>query len=122
MLNNATWSMLNETEKALLREIEPKQLTKLDEDGLSELHDRIRRARKKYNKLYQRRAAAQVVEDRSRKKAQAQHSLSILKAEAFEEALAIVSEELAKAARASAEALKAEHDALAEESNDGGSE
>ncbi|HTN99910.1 MAG TPA: hypothetical protein VL068_04475, partial [Microthrixaceae bacterium] len=113
MLDNSTWSMLNEAEKALLREVEPKRLAKLDEDGLSELHNRIRRARKKYNKLYKRRAAAQVIEDGSRKKAQAQHSRSIAKAEAFEEALAIVSEELAKAARASEKALKEERLAMA---------
>jgi hypothetical protein len=122
MLNNATWSMLNETEKALLREVEPKRLAKLDEDGLSDLHDRIRRARKKYNKLYQRRAAAQVSEDASRKKAQAQHSRSIAKAEAFEDALAIVSRELAKAARASAKTLKEERLAMARGSKGQGSD
>ena len=46
-MNNAIWGMLNETEKALLREVEPKRLNKLDEDGLANLHDLIRRARDK---------------------------------------------------------------------------
>ena len=35
-MKNAIWGMLNETEKALLREVEPKRLNKLDEDGLAD--------------------------------------------------------------------------------------
>ena len=50
-MKNAIWGMLNETEKALLREVESKRFNKLDEDGFAELHDRIRRARRKYTKL-----------------------------------------------------------------------
>ena len=57
-MNNAVWAMLNETEKALLREAEPKALATLDEDALLTLHDRIRRARNTYSKLYRRRASA----------------------------------------------------------------
>ena len=53
-------SMLNETEQALVREVEPKRLGKLDEDELIELHTRVRRARNKYTKLYRQRAAKQV--------------------------------------------------------------
>lgn len=118
-MKNATWGMLNETEKALLREVEPKRLEKLDEDGLSELHDRIRRARRKYTKLYRRRAAAQVTEDSSRKKAHAQHARTVSKAEAFEDALATVSEALGRAARASAKELKAERLEAARSVKDG---
>ena len=107
-MKNAIWGMLNETEKALLREVEPKRLNKLDEDGLAELHDRIRRARRKYTKLYRRRASEQVDKDASRKKAHQQHARTVTKAEAFEDALAIVSDKLARAARDSAEELKQE--------------
>ena len=107
-MKNAIWGMLNETEKALLREVEPKRLNKLDEDGLAELHDRIRRARRKYTKLYRRRASEQVDKDASRKKAHQQHARTVTKAEAFEDALAIVSDKLARAARDSAEELKHE--------------
>lgn len=112
-VNQATWAMLNETEKALLRQVEPKPLRELDEDGLVELHDRIRRARTKYTKLYRRRAGEQVVDDGSRTRAHAAHARTAAKAEAFEGALATVSRQLAKAARASEEALKAERIAAA---------
>ena len=106
-------SMLNETEKALLRSAEPKQLNRLDEDGLAELHDRIRRARNKYSKLYRRRAGAQVKSDRSRKQASAAHAKAARKAEGFEDALARVSNALASAAATAAEELKAERLAAA---------
>ena len=76
-MNNAIWGMLNETEKALLREVEPKRLNKLDEDGLANLHDLIRRARRKYTKLYRRRASEQVSIDSSRKKAHLQHARTV---------------------------------------------
>jgi hypothetical protein len=33
-MNNATWAMLNETEKALLRDAEPAAAATLDEDAL----------------------------------------------------------------------------------------
>ena len=107
-MKNAIWGMLNETEQALLREVEPKRLNSLDEDGLAELHDRIRRARRKYTKLYRRRASEQVAKDASRKKAHQQHARTVTKAEAIEDALAVVSDKLARAARDSAEELKQE--------------
>jgi hypothetical protein len=106
-------SMLNETEKGLLRAAEPKALKKLDEDGLAELHDRIRRARNKYSKLYRRRAGAQVKSDRARKQASASHAKTSRKAEGFEDALARVSTALAAEAAKSAESLKAERLAAA---------
>lgn len=119
-MKNAVLEMLNETEQALLREVEPKRLKKLDEDGLAELHDRIRRARRKYTKLYRRRASEQVGKDGSRKKAHAQHARTVTKAEAFEEALATVSEALAKEARSSAQALKQERLDAAQAQKSGG--
>jgi hypothetical protein len=105
--------MLNETEKELLRAAEPKALRKLDEDGLSELHDRIRRARNKYSKLYRRRAGAQVKSDRARKQASASHAKTSRKAEGFEDALARVSTALAAEANKAATALKDERLAAA---------
>src|SRR5262245_52864629 len=106
--------MLHDTEKALLREGERPALAQLDEDELLDLHDRVRRARKKYATLYRRRAGAQVKADADRAKAHAQHARTAAKAEAFEDALARVSQALAKAARASAAALRAERLAAAQ--------
>ena len=83
--------MLNESEKALLRDAEPAALAKLDEDGLLVLHDRVRRVRTKYSKLYRRRAAGQVGSDAARGRAHATHARTATKAEAFEDALARVS-------------------------------
>src|SRR5215831_1136463 len=107
-MNKATWAMLNEGEKALLRQAEGSELARLDEDELIELHARVRRARKKYATLYRRRASAQVKEDAGRVKAHAQHARTAVKAEAFEDALARVSRALAKAAHARSVALRAE--------------
>jgi hypothetical protein len=99
-------SMLNETERALLRETD--DLGGLDEDALAALHDRVRRARNKYSKLYRRRAAAQVDADASRSRAHAAHARAAAKAELFEVALAKVSSRLAAEAKAAAAALKKE--------------
>jgi hypothetical protein len=107
-MNKATWAMLNESEKALLRQAEGPSLAVLDEDELIDLHTRVRRARTKYATLYRRRASAQVAEDAGRAKAHAQHARTAVKAEAFETALARVSQALAKTARARASALRAE--------------
>jgi hypothetical protein len=107
-MKKATWAMLNEGEKALLRQAESSELARLDEDELIDLHTRVRRARNKYATLYRRRASAQVRDDAGRAKAHAQHARTATKAEAFEDALARVSHALAKAARARAAALRAE--------------
>jgi hypothetical protein len=107
-VNKATWAMLNESEKQLLRSVERSSLASLDEDALVDLHTRVRRARTKYATLYRRRASSQVQEDADRAKAHAQHARTAAKAEAFEDALARVSQVLAKAARASAVALRTE--------------
>jgi hypothetical protein len=107
-MNKATWAMLNESEKALLRDADASSLARLDEEQLIDLHARVRRARKKYATLYRRRASSQVRADADRAKAHAQHARTAVKAEAFEDALARVSSALARAARASAAALRAE--------------
>lgn len=106
-------SMLNETEQALLRAAEPRALNRLDEDELVELHDRIRRARNKYSKLYRRRASERVASDRSRGRASAANTKAARKAEGFEDALARVSHKLAQVAADAAEELKSERLAAA---------
>lgn len=112
-MKNDIWAMLNESEQALLRELEPRKMRKLDEDELVALHQRVRRTRNKYAKNYRRGAAAQVGKDRSRGKASATYARTARKAEAFEDALARVSTRLAGAAQESADALKAERLAAA---------
>jgi hypothetical protein len=57
-VNKALFAMLTETEKKLLLDTEPSALRGLDEDDLAALHDRVRRTRNTYSKLYRRRAAA----------------------------------------------------------------
>jgi hypothetical protein len=105
---NALLNSLTETEQMLVRDTERDRLAELDEDGLVELHTRIRRARNKYVKVYRRRAAARVADVGGRGKAYAKNTRSRAKAEVFEDALARVSERLAAAARASAQALRDE--------------
>lgn len=105
--------MLNEAEQSLLREVTKQKLAKLDEDELIDLHTRVRRARSKYVKMHRRRGAAQVRKDSSRTRASGAVSTTAVKAEAFEEALGLVSAQLAKVAAEAAEALKQERLAAA---------
>jgi len=112
-MNKATWAMLNESEKALLRVSESAELRELDEDALIELHARVRRARNKYATLYRRRASKTVRRDATRAGAHAQHARTVAKAEIFEGALARVSTALARAARQTAAGLRSERIAAA---------
>ena len=105
---DAMLNSLTEAELMLVRSAEPSATADLDEDALLELHDRIRRARKKYLGQYRRAAAAKVSDVGGRGKAYAQNQRARDKAELFETALARVSTALAKAARRSAAELKAE--------------
>jgi hypothetical protein len=105
---DALLNSLTETELALVREAEPERLAGLDEDALAELHDRVRRARNKYVKVYRRSAAALVAEAGGRGRAGPKNTRNRAKAEVFEDLLARVSRQLATAARASAAALRAE--------------
>jgi hypothetical protein len=107
-VENDIWSMLNESEQELMREVEPRRLRDLDEEELVALHKRVRRARNKYAKNYRRGAAAQVAKDGSRAKASKKFRKTARKAEAFEQALANVSTRLAKVAKQRAYDLKAE--------------
>lgn len=107
-MDKATRQMLNESEQAIIRGIESKAFAKLDEDQLLELHARTRRARNKYSKLVRRRGAKKVAKTGSRAVATKATRRTAAKAELFEDALATVSAQLAKAAAATAQALKAE--------------
>jgi hypothetical protein len=104
----AVLNSLTEAELMLARRTEREQLDRLDEDELVELHTLIRRARNKHVKVYRRRAAGRVAEVGGRGKSYAQNNRYRARAEVFEDALARVSERLAAAARASAQALRDE--------------
>ena len=112
-MNQTLFRMLTADEQTLVLATGPKRLDPLDEDALVELHDRVRRARTKYSKLYRRQASAQVRADAARGKARAKNANTAAKAEIFEDALARVSRRLATVARASAAELRAERLAAA---------
>ena len=112
-MNKKLLAMMNDVEQELLRDIYDGDLAALDEDALVDLHGRVRRARNKYSKLYRRRSADRVTADRSRAKASTVNQRTARKAEIFEDALAKVSRQLARAARTSAEQLKQERLAAA---------
>ncbi len=111
---------LTEPERALVAETQRTAMLALDEDALVDLHDRIRRARTKYVKLYRRQASARVEARGGRGIARPENARNSAKAEVFEDALARVSRRLAVAARDSAAALKAERLAAARGSGGSG--
>jgi hypothetical protein len=106
-------SSLSEQELAIVRETDAAALAALDEDGLLELHARVRSARNKVQAQYRRRGAEKVGEIGGRGKAWEQNQRRRDKVEVFESALARVSASLAKAARQAAAELKAERLATA---------
>ncbi len=112
-MNQALLNSLSESEKVLLMETEPDRMATLDEDGLAELHDRIRRARTKFVKIYRREAGDRVAEKGGRGAARPANRRNAGKAEVFEDALARVSRRLAAAARQSAAELRLERLAAA---------
>lgn len=113
MTKKLDYKLLSDSEKELILSVRPKRLRRLDEDELLDLHRRVRRARNKYAKLYRRRAAEQVREDRTRSKASKKHARVAAKVEIFEDALSKVSRRLAVVARDRAEALRDERLAAA---------
>lgn len=113
-MHDGLW-VLSDPERDLVREVEPERLALLDEDGLLELHKRVRRARNKHTTNYRRKAARSVEEAGARGEAHPKGAKSRLRAEVFEEALSVVSTELAGRAHATAEALKTERLAAARE-------
>jgi hypothetical protein len=92
---------LTKGEESLVEETKAKNLEPLDEDALLELHRRVRRARNKYVKAYRRESVG------------AKKSRWAVKAEAFEDALSLVSQRLGVIARQSAAELRAERLAAA---------
>lgn len=120
-LDDYTW-VLKDGERDLMRELEPARLETLDEDELLDLHKRVRRARNKSVSVYRRKAARTVQEKGSRGAAHPKGAKSRLRAEAFEEALAIVSDRLAVVAHESAEQLKADRLAQARSNRSSGPE
>jgi hypothetical protein len=117
---NALVNSLTRSEQALLRETDRDQLGQLDEDGLMQVHGRIRQARDKHVNQYRRQGAIRVRGVGGRGKARAQNSRNAGRAEVFEDALARVSRYLAAAARASAAGLKAERIAQARHGRNAG--
>lgn len=106
-------AILTDDERMLVLETMPDALAELDEDAVSDLHRRIRKARNKYSGIYRRRAAQRVASTGGRGKAFGKNQRARDKAEVFEDALARVSDRLAVLAREAAEALKQERLAAA---------
>ncbi len=65
VMDDYMW-VLKDSERDLMRELEPKRLAALDEDDLLNLHKRVRRARNKHVKNYRRGAARSVIDQASR--------------------------------------------------------
>lgn len=107
--------LLKSKELDLIRELEPERLAELDEDGLLALHKRVRRARNKHTTNYRRGAAERVEQAGGRGAAAAGSDKARGRAYVFEEALSIVSAELARVAHEQAEELKDERLARARE-------
>jgi hypothetical protein len=112
-VNKTLLAALNDSERLLVAETEPPMLALLDEDEASALHTRVLRARNKAQGIYRRGAAGKVSATGGRGKARPQNSLARTKVEAFEEALARVSQRLAVLARQSARELRDERLAAA---------
>ncbi|WP_091227797.1 hypothetical protein [Microbacterium sp. 3J1] len=107
--------VLKDKERDLIRELESERLAELDEDGLLALHKRIRRARNKHTTNYRRGAAERVEQAGGRGAAAAGSDKARGRAYVFEEALSLISAELARVAHEAAEALKDERLARARE-------
>jgi hypothetical protein len=112
-MNKTLLASLNQADRLLVAETEPKALALLDEDEVSALHTRVLRARNKASGLYRRGAAQKVPAKGGRGKANPTNTLARTRVEAFEEALGRVSSRLAVLARQSAKALKEERLAAA---------
>lgn len=106
-------AILTEQERLTVLETMPDALAELDEDAVSDLHRRIRKARNKYTGIYRRGGAKKVGKQGGRGKAYGKNQRARDKAEVFEDALARVSDRLAVLAREAAEELKQERLAAA---------
>jgi hypothetical protein len=113
-MDDGLW-VLKDKELDLIRELEPERLAELDEEGLLALHKRVRKARNKQVDKYRRKAAERVIESGGRGTAAPTSAKARLRASVFEEALSVISAELARVAHEEAEALKDERIAQARE-------
>src|SRR5688572_14542867 len=120
-MDDGLW-VLKDKELDLVRKLEPERLAGLDEEGLLRLHKRVRKARNKLVDKYRRKAAERVVESGGRGKAAPSSNKARLRASVFEEALSVISTELARVAHEEAEALKDERIARAREGRGTGPE
>lgn len=112
-MNKSLLAVLNDAERLLVAQTGRAELAALDEDAAIELEAGIRRARNKYVGQYRRAASAAVAEHGGRGKARPENTRAAMKAEAFEEALSLVSRRVAVLARQSAAELRAERLAAA---------
>jgi len=106
-------TLFSEPEQTLLVRTEAARLAVLTEDELADLLTAVRRARNKYTKLYRRQSSALVDQASSRAGTSTSNTRTKRKAEIFEDALSRVAKFLSRAAKASADELKAERLAAA---------
>ena len=118
-MNKSLLAVLNDAERLLVAQTGRAELAARDEDAAIELEARIRRARNKYVGQYRRAASTAVAEHGGRGKARPENTRAAMKAEAFEEALSLVSRRVAALARQSAAELRAERLAAARAANQG---
>jgi hypothetical protein len=105
-MSQALVNSLTEKEARLLAETEATAIGDLDEEELLDLHERIRRARTKYVKLYRRRASLQVRASGGRGHGAGKNRRNRDKAEVFEQALARVSRQVSVLAQSAADELR----------------
>lgn len=107
-MNQGLLNSLTDAERLLVAETERDALKGLDEDGLLDLQQRIRRARTKYVKNYRRAASAAVPDVGGRGMSYPRNQRDRDKAELFESVLAKVSREVAVAANRASMELRTE--------------
>ena len=112
-MNKSLLAVLDDAERLLVAQTGRAELAARDEDAAIELEARIRRARNKYVGQYRRAASTAVAEHGGRGKARPENTRAAMKAEAFEEALSLVSRRVAALARQSAAQLRSERLAAA---------
>src|SRR5215471_2730107 len=118
-MNASLLAVLNDAERLMVAETGRAELAALDEDAAIELETRIRRARNKYVGQYRRAASAAVAEHGGRGRARPENRRAAMKAEAFEEALSLVSRRVAVLSRQAAAELRAERLAAARAAKQG---
>ena len=100
-------------EQTLLVSTEPQRLAGLSEDELADLLGPMRRLRNKYSDLYRKQSGASIKAAGKRSAAETSNVRTLRKSEVAEDAVARVAHHLSRAARRSANDLKAERLAAA---------